>query len=405
MEFEFSQVKAALGGDDINVWDADELAKCAGGKSRLIRTQQHLHQSQSSPFHQMQSPTRQVRSDPRERSHNCTSDIGASAVANGRVLGGHNRADLVTRIIDRMGAASAKAQGLGAIITSTERLRANPGHVCFFAAKSDACLGFIKLGVKKLFVHALGSMREIEPLCVLDFYVHERCQRQGVGLALFTRALAHFSVEARQMGYDRPSPKFLAFLDKHHGLRNYTPQNNNFVVFDDFFNDASTCNNHSRRRIRNGDQNMQSGNHSRFSQQQTEMTAAANAAATKIQAQSFSSWFDKSTSLETYGRSEPNQHDEQVVVAPRPYGNPASSAASTGSPIRENASFATNSIETDPCVRQVSSQLSSNIQASSPSANVVVSSRNYFASNRHQNEGGIINRMAQRQKQNSQRYY
>lgn len=30
-----------------------------------------------------------------------------------------------------------------------------------------------------------GSIVEIEPLCVLDFYVHEDHQRQGVGRALF----------------------------------------------------------------------------------------------------------------------------------------------------------------------------------------------------------------------------
>lgn len=30
-----------------------------------------------------------------------------------------------------------------------------------------------------------ADLREIEPVCVLDFYVHESCQRQGVGKALF----------------------------------------------------------------------------------------------------------------------------------------------------------------------------------------------------------------------------
>jgi GNAT superfamily N-acetyltransferase len=40
-----------------------------------------------------------------------------------------------------------------------------------------------------LFVAALlqanGAIAEIEPLCVLDFYVHEQYQRQGVGKTLF----------------------------------------------------------------------------------------------------------------------------------------------------------------------------------------------------------------------------
>ena len=33
----------------------------------------------------------------------------------------------------------------------------------------------------------------------------------------------------------RPSPKLLAFLRKHFALHNYAPQQNNFVIFDEFF--------------------------------------------------------------------------------------------------------------------------------------------------------------------------
>jgi alpha-tubulin N-acetyltransferase 1 len=43
------------------------------------------------------------------------------------------------------------------------------------------------------------------------------------------------SVEARSLGYDRPSEKLLNFLDKYYSLKSYVPQNNNFVVFDDYF--------------------------------------------------------------------------------------------------------------------------------------------------------------------------
>ncbi len=42
-------------------------------------------------------------------------------------------------------------------------------------------------------------------------------------------------VTAAQLGYDRPSPKFTAFLAKHCGLRDFTPQANNFVVFKQYF--------------------------------------------------------------------------------------------------------------------------------------------------------------------------
>lgn len=40
---------------------------------------------------------------------------------------------------------------------------------------------------------------------------------------------------ADQVAYDRPSPKLLAFLHKHYSLANYVPQNNNFVVYEQYF--------------------------------------------------------------------------------------------------------------------------------------------------------------------------
>ena len=41
----------------------------------------------------------------------------------------------------------------------------------------------------------------------------------------------------RKLGIDRPSIKFLNFLQKYYGLKDYVPQNNNFVVFKDYFID------------------------------------------------------------------------------------------------------------------------------------------------------------------------
>lgn len=41
--------------------------------------------------------------------------------------------------------------------------------------------------------------------------------------------------DAKDFGYDRPSEKLLNFLSKYYGLNRYVPQNNNFVVFDDYF--------------------------------------------------------------------------------------------------------------------------------------------------------------------------
>jgi GNAT superfamily N-acetyltransferase len=94
-----------------------------------------------------------------------------------------------------------------------------------------------QVGCKTLFVTSEGhpQLREIRPLCVLDFYVHESCQRSGIGRRLFDHMLTEESVVPAKLAYDRPSPKLIAFLRKHFGLSKYVPQTNNFVVFSQYF--------------------------------------------------------------------------------------------------------------------------------------------------------------------------
>ncbi len=53
---------------------------------------------------------------------------------------------------------------------------------------------------------------------------------------LFEHMLEHEKINPWNMGYDRPSSKLIGFLKKHYGLMNFVPQNNNFVVFKDYFN-------------------------------------------------------------------------------------------------------------------------------------------------------------------------
>jgi hypothetical protein len=43
------------------------------------------------------------------------------------------------------------------------------------------------------------------------------------------------NVEPKMLAYDRPSQKLLGFLRKHYQLANYIPQNNNYVVFNQYF--------------------------------------------------------------------------------------------------------------------------------------------------------------------------
>lgn len=143
--------------------------------------------------------------------------------------------------IDAMGIGSKQSQGINAVLTSVERLRGNPDHRLYLMCCEKKCIGIIKVGVKKLFIRrSNGSLVEMEPLCVLDFFVHESEQRNGYGKVLYEFMLRTEGVEPRQLAIDRPSPKFLGFLKKHYHLCEYVPQSNNFVVFNAYFDGAHT---------------------------------------------------------------------------------------------------------------------------------------------------------------------
>jgi alpha-tubulin N-acetyltransferase 1 len=78
-------------------------------------------------------------------------------------------------------------------------------------------LALLKTGKKSLYING-GTMTQITPRCVLDFYVHESLQRQGVGLKIFEFMMETERLPAQKYAYDRPSPKLLGFLRKHFGL-------------------------------------------------------------------------------------------------------------------------------------------------------------------------------------------
>ena len=147
-------------------------------------------------------------------------------------------------LIDGLGRASAAAQGLKAAVTTLSHLRAGDQRLYVYTTVepdgSRAPIGLLKVGPKTLYHwDATGNHRCLpNQLCVLDFYVAERAQRQGVGARLFAAFLAAESATAAAVAYDRPSPKLLAFLRKHYGLAQYTPQRNNYVIYEDFFGGA-----------------------------------------------------------------------------------------------------------------------------------------------------------------------
>ncbi|KPA79567.1 hypothetical protein ABB37_05381 [Leptomonas pyrrhocoris] len=146
------------------------------------------------------------------------------------------------RTIDILGARSQRAQVISTALTSVARLRENKSYRLYLLTKDHRGVGILKMGVKKLFVThpQTRSLVEVDPLCVLDIYVDESCQRHGCGKALFTHMLKAEGVRRPEtLAIDRPSPKMLGFMKKHYGLSAYSPQVNNFVVFDRFFDHTS----------------------------------------------------------------------------------------------------------------------------------------------------------------------
>ena len=149
----------------------------------------------------------------------------------------------VKEILNSMGEASSRAQQLNTIITSAHKFFIS-NHRIFIKADQNKVLGFIKVGNKKLFLRDRNfNYHEVNTLCVLDFYVHESTQRRGIGKQLFDYMLKFEKKIPTELAYDRPSEKLLSFLNKYFGLNDYISQNNNYVVFDEFFDLISNSKN------------------------------------------------------------------------------------------------------------------------------------------------------------------
>ncbi|XP_011701568.1 PREDICTED: alpha-tubulin N-acetyltransferase-like isoform X2 [Wasmannia auropunctata] len=152
---------------------------------------------------------------------------------------------LLSRILDDMGEASARAQGLNKPITSALKLR-DTDHTIYLLVDNQAnnglgsVVGLLKTGSKNLFLFdEMGEHYQLQARCILDFYVHESRQRMGLGNTLYQHMLSEENLRPVKLAIDRPSEKFLAFLRKYYGLSKIIPQNNKFVVFEGFFNDES----------------------------------------------------------------------------------------------------------------------------------------------------------------------
>ncbi|GLC67239.1 hypothetical protein PLESTF_000532300 [Pleodorina starrii] len=145
----------------------------------------------------------------------------------------------LSKLLDVFGKKSAVAQGLQTPVTDIHRLRTTDQRLYLYMYRQSSktvVLGGLKVGTKRLYLRTVSAdLKEVQPVCVLDFYVHESCQRKGVGKALFEHFLSTEGCDPGCLAYDRPSPKLLAFLRKHYGLQEYVPQSNNYVVFNRYW--------------------------------------------------------------------------------------------------------------------------------------------------------------------------
>lgn len=185
----------------------------------------------------------------------------------------------IRQLIDSMAKGSAIAQQLGAPLSTVSCLQSMPCRFYMLFDTENRICGIAKFGRKNLYMaDSNGQLSELAPNCLLDFYVHENCQRSGFGRILFEFALtfesdlihsqpsipskfgsipyssnASRSISVRQfescntteerrkqllpwhIAYDRPSPKLLSFLAKYYKLVDFTPQSNKFVLFNNFY--------------------------------------------------------------------------------------------------------------------------------------------------------------------------
>ena len=86
----------------------------------------------------------------------------------------------------------------------------------------------------------------------------------------------------KEIAYDKPSDKLLNFLQKYFNLANFIQQNNNYIVFDEFFNYIAnnlTYDNSTNRAIRaipNNDNNINISNNNNYQQSNFNLSKSQN---------------------------------------------------------------------------------------------------------------------------------
>lgn len=120
--------------------------------------------------------------------------------------------------------------------TYTSFVESNPPQKLFFIQKDKTIIGFLKVGQKSLYIwDEKGQMRCESPLCLLDFYISQSCQRNGYGYKLFSFMLENEQSEAREIAYDKPTEKTISFLQKYYNLTDKFPESYGFVVYKAYY--------------------------------------------------------------------------------------------------------------------------------------------------------------------------
>jgi hypothetical protein len=148
------------------------------------------------------------------------------------------------KAIDRIGELSAKSQNLRRPLTTYDKiLDSDEGqHLYIYWEKPENSpfsifLGFLKISTKKLYLRDSDGKQFISnPVCILDFYVHETVQNSEIGHKLFEKMLEIEGIEnVGKIAMDKPNEALLNFMKKYYQLENPVWQTTNFAVFPTFF--------------------------------------------------------------------------------------------------------------------------------------------------------------------------
>uniref|UniRef100_A0A0K8UJK7 Alpha-tubulin N-acetyltransferase 1 n=1 Tax=Bactrocera latifrons TaxID=174628 RepID=A0A0K8UJK7_BACLA len=115
----------------------------------------------------------------------------------------------MSAIIDHLGQLSAIAQKLNIPITTAQKLRKSDNQIVYLMAdfaefnsgRGDEVVGLLKIGMKDLYLFdELGQSRKVDNApCILDFYVHDKRQRSGLGKKTFPNYVKRGEVGAGQV--------------------------------------------------------------------------------------------------------------------------------------------------------------------------------------------------------------